>query len=120
MPFLCHSSAPGLYWSLPGKGDEPASFYLYHSFVIVLYSICFGVLYSFFRVYNVYMWDTFSWFALAPFYDSRIYDNLLQIGVLKKELESVRKHRKQYRNRRVSVPVPVVSLVWNLSSIEYL
>ncbi|THF99304.1 hypothetical protein TEA_002683 [Camellia sinensis var. sinensis] len=31
-----------------------------------------------------------------------------QIGVLKKELESVRKHRKQYRNRRVSVPVPVV------------
>uniref|UniRef100_M0ZWL6 GTP-binding protein hflx n=1 Tax=Solanum tuberosum TaxID=4113 RepID=M0ZWL6_SOLTU len=34
-----------------------------------------------------------------------------QIGVLKKELESVRKHRKQYRNRRVSVPVPVVSLV---------
>ncbi|KAJ8555554.1 hypothetical protein K7X08_013050 [Anisodus acutangulus] len=34
-----------------------------------------------------------------------------QIGVLKKELESVRKHRQQYRNRRVSVPVPVVSLV---------
>ncbi|KAL7261871.1 hypothetical protein ACSBR1_000295 [Camellia fascicularis] len=34
-----------------------------------------------------------------------------QIGVLKKELESVRKHRKQYQNRRVSVPVPVVSLV---------
>lgn len=34
-----------------------------------------------------------------------------QIGVLKKELESVRKHRKQYRNRRISVPVPVVSLV---------
>lgn len=34
-----------------------------------------------------------------------------QIGVLKKELESVRNHRKQYRNRRVSVPVPVVSLV---------
>ncbi|XP_060199743.1 uncharacterized protein LOC132628060 [Lycium barbarum] len=34
-----------------------------------------------------------------------------QIGVLKKELESVRKHRKQYRTRRVSVPVPVVSLV---------
>ncbi|KAB1203783.1 GTPase HflX [Morella rubra] len=33
-----------------------------------------------------------------------------QIGVLKKELESVRKHRKQYRNRRISVPVPVVSL----------
>ncbi|KAF5938452.1 hypothetical protein HYC85_022711 [Camellia sinensis] len=32
----------------------------------------------------------------------------MQIGVLKKELESVRKHRKQYRNRRVSVPVPVV------------
>ncbi|EEF52631.1 GTP-binding protein hflx, putative [Ricinus communis] len=34
-----------------------------------------------------------------------------QIGVLKKELESVRNHRKQYRNRRTSVPVPVVSLV---------
>ncbi|XWS24415.1 hypothetical protein CRYUN_Cryun28dG0099800 [Craigia yunnanensis] len=34
-----------------------------------------------------------------------------QIGVLKKELESVRKHRKQYRNQRISVPVPVVSLV---------
>ncbi|KAJ8762232.1 hypothetical protein K2173_007388 [Erythroxylum novogranatense] len=34
-----------------------------------------------------------------------------QIGILKKELQSVRKHRKQYRNRRVSVPVPVVSLV---------
>ncbi|CAH9080938.1 unnamed protein product [Cuscuta epithymum] len=34
-----------------------------------------------------------------------------QIGVLKKELESVRKHRKQYRNQRTSVPVPVVSLV---------
>ncbi|XP_042991908.1 GTPase HflX isoform X4 [Carya illinoinensis] len=34
-----------------------------------------------------------------------------QIGALKKELESVRKHRKQYRNRRISVPVPVVSLV---------
>ncbi|PWA67601.1 GTP-binding protein, HflX [Artemisia annua] len=34
-----------------------------------------------------------------------------QIGVLKKELESVRKHRKQYRTRRLSVPVPVVSLV---------
>ncbi|KAL5072066.1 hypothetical protein RYX36_022953 [Vicia faba] len=41
--------------------------------------------------------------------DKRILRN--QIGVLKKELESVRKHRKQYRNRRVSVPVPVVSLV---------
>ncbi|KAK2398206.1 GTP-binding protein OBGC, chloroplastic [Trifolium repens] len=34
-----------------------------------------------------------------------------QISVLKKELETVRKHRKQYRTRRVSVPVPVVSLV---------
>ncbi|GMI82551.1 hypothetical protein HRI_001924300 [Hibiscus trionum] len=34
-----------------------------------------------------------------------------QIGVLKKELESFRKHRKQYRNHRFSVPVPVVSLV---------
>ncbi|XP_051149758.1 uncharacterized protein LOC127264325 [Andrographis paniculata] len=34
-----------------------------------------------------------------------------QIAALKKEIESVRKHRKQYRNRRVAVPVPVVSLV---------
>ncbi|KAI3969929.1 hypothetical protein MKX01_038397 [Papaver californicum] len=34
-----------------------------------------------------------------------------QIGVLKKELDSVRQHRKQYRTRRLSVPVPVVSLV---------
>lgn len=34
-----------------------------------------------------------------------------QIGALKKELESVRRHRKLYRNRRVSVPIPVVSLV---------
>ncbi|XP_058086923.1 uncharacterized protein LOC131233997 isoform X2 [Magnolia sinica] len=34
-----------------------------------------------------------------------------QIGVLRKELESVRQHRKQYRTRRLSVPVPVVSLV---------
>ncbi|KAH9606043.1 hypothetical protein KSS87_006680 [Heliosperma pusillum] len=34
-----------------------------------------------------------------------------QIGVLKKELESVRRHRKLYRSRRVSVPIPVVSLV---------
>ncbi|KAL5999170.1 hypothetical protein ACLOJK_040620 [Asimina triloba] len=34
-----------------------------------------------------------------------------QIAALKKELESVRKHRKQYRTRRLSVPVPVVSLV---------
>ncbi|CAN4122897.1 unnamed protein product [Withania somnifera] len=32
----------------------------------------------------------------------------LQIVVLKNELESVRKHRKQYRNHRISVPVPVV------------
>ncbi|KAL1534822.1 GTPase HflX-like [Salvia divinorum] len=34
-----------------------------------------------------------------------------QIGALKKEIESVRKHRKQYRNRRFAIPVPVVSLV---------
>ncbi|XP_078172252.1 GTP-binding protein, HflX [Carex rostrata] len=34
-----------------------------------------------------------------------------QITALKKELESVRKHRKLYRNRRHSVPMPVVSLV---------
>ncbi|KAG0478035.1 hypothetical protein HPP92_012754 [Vanilla planifolia] len=34
-----------------------------------------------------------------------------QIGILKKELESVRKHRKLYRSRRQSVPIPVVSLV---------
>ncbi|XP_048570711.1 GTPase HflX isoform X3 [Triticum urartu] len=34
-----------------------------------------------------------------------------QISTLRKELESVRKHRKLYRNRRRSVPIPVVSLV---------
>ncbi|KAL4199794.1 hypothetical protein AMTRI_Chr03g53020 [Amborella trichopoda] len=34
-----------------------------------------------------------------------------QITALRKELESVREHRRQYRNRRLSVPVPVVSLV---------
>ncbi|KAF8673163.1 hypothetical protein HU200_048711 [Digitaria exilis] len=34
-----------------------------------------------------------------------------QISALKKELESVRKHRKLYRSRRQSVPIPVVSLV---------
>ncbi|CAN6372679.1 unnamed protein product [Urochloa humidicola] len=34
-----------------------------------------------------------------------------QIGALRKELESVRKHRRLYRNRRQSVPIPVVSLV---------
>lgn len=34
-----------------------------------------------------------------------------QISALKKELESVRQHRKLYRNRRHSVPMPVVSLV---------
>lgn len=36
---------------------------------------------------------------------------MIQISALRKELESVRQHRKQYRNRRLSVPVPVVSLV---------
>ncbi|KAI4316858.1 hypothetical protein L6164_024798 [Bauhinia variegata] len=41
--------------------------------------------------------------------DKRILRN--QIGATRKELESVRQHRKQYRNRRFSVPVPVVSLV---------
>ncbi|KAF7048874.1 hypothetical protein CFC21_057533 [Triticum aestivum] len=34
-----------------------------------------------------------------------------QVSTLRKELESVRKHRKLYRNRRRSVPIPVVSLV---------
>ncbi|CAL4980315.1 unnamed protein product [Urochloa decumbens] len=34
-----------------------------------------------------------------------------QISALRKELESVRKHRRLYRNRRQSVPIPVVSLV---------
>uniref|UniRef100_A0A0D9XTR9 Hflx-type G domain-containing protein n=1 Tax=Leersia perrieri TaxID=77586 RepID=A0A0D9XTR9_9ORYZ len=34
-----------------------------------------------------------------------------QISALRKELESVRKHRKLYRNRRQSVPIPVVSLL---------
>jgi len=52
-----------------------------------------------------------------------LWDVSWQIGVLKKELESVRKHRKQYRNRRLSVPVPVVSLVsikmdkWNFDNL---
>ncbi|KAE8712655.1 Peroxidase 9 [Hibiscus syriacus] len=40
-----------------------------------------------------------------------------QIGVLKKELESVRKHRKQYRNHQFSVPVPVP--VVSLSTLLY-
>jgi GTP-binding protein HflX len=34
-----------------------------------------------------------------------------QIAQLKRELESVRGHRQQYRDRRASVPIPVVSLV---------
>eukprot|EP01018_Ginkgo_biloba_P004196 Gb_27515 [translate_table: standard] len=41
--------------------------------------------------------------------DKRILRN--RIASLRKELESVREHRKQYRDRRLSVPVPVVSLV---------
>lgn len=41
--------------------------------------------------------------------DKRIVRN--QIGTLRSKLESVRKHRKQYRSNRLSVPVPVVSLV---------
>ncbi|CAL5356387.1 unnamed protein product [Camellia sinensis] len=47
------------------------------------------------------------------------HEAALQIGVLKKELESVRKHRKQYRNRRVSVPVPVVSLAGKFMNVGY-
>ncbi|KAL6504711.1 hypothetical protein OROHE_023469 [Orobanche hederae] len=34
-----------------------------------------------------------------------------QVAALKKEIETVRKHRKQYRKRRSVLPVPVVSLV---------
>ncbi|KAG0603965.1 hypothetical protein M758_10G134400 [Ceratodon purpureus] len=34
-----------------------------------------------------------------------------QIAQLKKQLETVRGHRQQYRDRRASVPIPVVSLV---------
>ncbi|MCO5563000.1 hypothetical protein L7F22_016636 [Adiantum nelumboides] len=34
-----------------------------------------------------------------------------RIGLLRKELDSVRGHRQQYRDRRGSVPIPVVSLV---------
>ncbi|CAA0819541.1 GTP-binding protein- HflX [Striga hermonthica] len=41
--------------------------------------------------------------------DKRILTD--QIAALKKEIETVRKHRKQYRNQRSAVPVPVVSLV---------
>ena len=33
------------------------------------------------------------------------------MALLKKELDSVRGHRQQYRDRRGSVPIPVVSLV---------
>jgi GTPase len=39
------------------------------------------------------------------------FNEFYQISALKKELESVRQHRKLYRNRRHSVPMPVVSLV---------
>lgn len=41
--------------------------------------------------------------------DKRILRN--QIAALKKELDTVREHRQQYRDRRGSVPIPVVSLV---------
>ncbi|GBG91655.1 hypothetical protein CBR_g52691 [Chara braunii] len=34
-----------------------------------------------------------------------------QIAALKKELESVREHRQQYRDRRAAVSIPVISLV---------
>eukprot|EP00250_Pteridium_aquilinum_P024068 c2829_g1_i1 orf=43-1803(+) len=34
-----------------------------------------------------------------------------RMGLLRKELDSVRGHRQQYRDRRGSVPIPVVSLV---------
>eukprot|EP00252_Welwitschia_mirabilis_P002891 TRINITY_DN128_c0_g1_i9.p1 TRINITY_DN128_c0_g1~~TRINITY_DN128_c0_g1_i9.p1 ORF type:complete len:161 (-),score=21.42 TRINITY_DN128_c0_g1_i9:108-590(-) len=34
-----------------------------------------------------------------------------RIASLRRELQSVRQHRKQYRTRRSSVPLPVVSLV---------
>lgn len=34
-----------------------------------------------------------------------------QIAQLKKQLETVRGHRQQYRDRRAAVPIPVVSLV---------
>ncbi|XP_024537700.1 uncharacterized protein LOC9629695 [Selaginella moellendorffii] len=34
-----------------------------------------------------------------------------KIAELRKNLESVRDHRQQYRNRRASVPIPVISLV---------
>jgi hypothetical protein len=33
------------------------------------------------------------------------------MALLKKDLDSVRGHRQQYRDRRGSVPIPVVSLV---------
>ncbi|KAK7285496.1 hypothetical protein RJT34_20269 [Clitoria ternatea] len=48
--------------------------------------------------------------------DKRILRN--QIGILKKELEYVRKHRKQYRNRDFSAPVPLVSLLIMLVMYE--
>jgi hypothetical protein len=43
----------------------------------------------------------------------------MQIAQLKRELESVRGHRQQYRDRRASVPIPVVSLVFFLSTKNF-
>lgn len=37
-----------------------------------------------------------------------------QIAQLKKQLDTVRGHRQQYRDRRASVPIPVISLVPHL------
>jgi hypothetical protein len=42
-----------------------------------------------------------------------------QIAQLKRELESVRGHRQQYRDRRASVPIPVVSLVFFLCTQNF-
>ncbi|KAL0391942.1 UNVERIFIED_CONTAM: GTPase HflX [Sesamum radiatum] len=59
---------------------------------------------SFFPRYRFLVFPSSSFIALTVLI-------LLEIAALKKEIESVRKHRKQYRNRRFAVPVPVVSLV---------
>eukprot|EP00850_Spirogloea_muscicola_P013297 SM000089S23853 [mRNA] locus=s89:564806:569291:+ [translate_table: standard] len=41
--------------------------------------------------------------------DKRLLRN--RISALKRELEAVREHRQQYRDRRAEVPIPVISLV---------
>lgn len=44
---------------------------------------------------------------------------VIQIAQLKKQLETVRGHRQQYRDRRASVPIPVVSLVLQSNHVSF-